>query len=132
MPINEHNSCGFIVSGAMKYICRFSPATIAILAPAAVGAADLPGDGYGYGPGMMWGWGWPGMIFAPFMMILTIAVVIAVVVVVARWIGMPSHGGASLHYPPPGRTPVDILKERFARGEIDKDEFEERRRLLGD
>jgi len=35
------------------------------------------------------------------------------------------------HYPP-HRTPVDILKERFARGEIDKNEFEERRRVLGE
>jgi putative membrane protein len=33
---------------------------------------------------------------------------------------------------PPGRTPLDILRERFARGEIDKQEFEERRRVLGD
>jgi len=31
-----------------------------------------------------------------------------------------------------GRTPLDILRERFARGEIDKDEFEERRRVLGE
>jgi putative membrane protein len=29
------------------------------------------------------------------------------------------------------RMPIEILQERFAHGEIDKDEFEERRRLLG-
>jgi putative membrane protein len=31
---------------------------------------------------------------------------------------------------PPGKTPLDILKERFARGEIDTTEFNERRRVL--
>jgi uncharacterized membrane protein len=37
--------------------------------------------------------------------------------------------GAMTHRP--GRhDPVDILRERFARGEIDQTEFEERRRLL--
>jgi putative membrane protein len=71
------------------------------------------------------------MIFGPLFMILVFAVVIAVAVLLVRWLGDPWHGTAS-HPLPPGRGPLDILKERFARGEIDKEEFEERRRVLGD
>jgi putative membrane protein len=96
----------------------------------AQGASDP--DRYAYGPHMMgWGGGWYGMIFGPLFMILVLALVIAVVVLLVRWLGGPWQGAAPNH-PPPGRTPLDILKERFARGEIDKEEFEERRRILGD
>ena len=96
----------------------------------AQGAADP--ERYGYGPHMMWwGGGWYGMIFGPMLMILVLAVVIAVAVLLVRWLGGPWQGTAS-HQLPPGRTPLEILKERFARGEIDKEEFEERRRVLGD
>ena len=31
---------------------------------------------------------------------------------------------------PPAKTPLEILKERYARGEIDKEEYEERKRML--
>ena len=96
----------------------------------AQGPSD-PGS-YGYGPHMTWwGGGWYGMIFGPLFMILVLAVVIAVAVLLVRWIGGPWQG-ATPHREPPGRTPLDILKERFARGEIDKEEFEDRRRTLGE
>lgn len=87
-------------------------------------------QGPGYGP-HMWSGGWHGWFFGPIMMIVFIAVAVVVVVLLVRWLGGPGHGG-STHLPPSGKTPLDILKERFARGEIDKEEFEERRRLLDD
>ncbi|TIO08950.1 SHOCT domain-containing protein [Mesorhizobium sp.] len=103
-----------------------------ILAPGAVLAqAPSDADRYAYGPHMMWGGGWYAMIFGPLFMILFLAVLIAAVVFLARWAGGPWQT-VPPHHAPPGRTPLDILKERFARGEIDKDEFEERRRVLGE
>ena len=74
----------------------------------------------------MWGGGW-WMFLGPLMFIVFIAAAVAAVVVVVRWLG-GSHGVTPPS--PPAKTPLDILKERYARGEIDKEEFEERRRVL--
>jgi putative membrane protein len=79
---------------------------------------------------MWWGGGWYGMIFGPLFMILVLAAVIAAVVLFVRWIAGPWQGTAPPHQAVMGRTPLDILKERLARGEIDKDEYEEKRRLI--
>lgn len=87
----------------------------------------------GYGPHMMeWNGGWYGMIFGPLFMILVLAVVIAAAVILVRWLGGPWQGSQPPRHGEPDRTPLDILKERYARGEIDKEEFEERRRVLGE
>jgi putative membrane protein len=96
--------------------------------------AQAPSDAeryYGWGPHMMgWGGGWFGMIFGPLFMILFLAVLVAVVAILVRWLGGPGYGTIPPQQLP--RTPLDILKERFARGEIDKAEFEDRRRVLGE
>lgn len=80
----------------------------------------------------MWdgGWGWGHMIFGSAMMIIFWGVIILLIVLAVRWLGGVGRAG----HPPgsSGGTAVDILRERFARGEIDKTEFEERRRALGD
>ncbi|WP_210210532.1 SHOCT domain-containing protein [Methylocystis hirsuta] len=81
---------------------------------------------------MMWGGGWYGMILGPLFMILALAAVIVVAVLLVRWLSGPLYGPQPPYQPPAARTPLDILKERFARGEIDKEEFEERRRVLGE
>jgi putative membrane protein len=90
--------------------------------------AGGPTDPHMWGYGGGWGW----MIFGPVMMIVVIAAIVAVVVLLVRWLGGPRQDSHPAHPSPPAQAPLDILKERFARGEIDKEEFEERRRLLSD
>ena len=81
-----------------------------------------------YGSHMMWNGGWYGMFFGPLLMIIFIGIAVVVVVLLVRWLGGSTRGIGS--YIPSVRDPLDILKERFACGEIDKQEFEERRKVL--
>jgi len=88
---------------------------------------------YGYGQGMMWGGGgWFHMLFGFLMMLLFVGVIVVLVVLGIRWLGGSEHSPFR-HAPGSGaRSPLDILKERLARGEIDIAEYEERRRALGE
>ncbi|MDA1089721.1 MAG: SHOCT domain-containing protein [Proteobacteria bacterium] len=95
----------------------------AMLTPA-MAWADSAGEGFRhYGGGYMWGGGHG--FYGPVMMILVVAIIVAIVVLVVRWVG----GGQSA---PTGKSPQDILKERYARGEMTTKEYEERRKVLGD
>ena len=82
-----------------------------------------PGPMYGYGH--MWGGGWhPGMVFGPVVMLLALVGIVALIVWLVRAFGDGAHrhGG--------GRRALEILEERLARGEIGKEEFDEKSRLL--
>jgi len=75
------------------------------------------------------GWGWGHMMFGGLMMIAFWGAIILLVVLLVRWLGGDhTHGEAF----PRHKTPLQILQERFAKGEIDKEEYEERKRLLSD
>jgi len=71
-----------------------------------------------------WGGGW-GMILGPLYMVAWLAILVAVILFMIRWMGIVSPGASA-----PTRTARDILDERFARGEIDQDEYEKRCRAL--
>lgn len=84
------------------------------------------------GNGGMWhhgygGWGWGGWILTAVAMTLFFALVITVVVALVRYLG-GGHRGPAAPGALPGRRPEDLLAERFARGEIDDEEY--RRRIL--
>ena len=69
----------------------------------------------------MWGWGWGiGMMG---MMLLFWGVMIFACVTGIRWFTGQTK-------PPPADSAMEILRERFARGEIEKDEFEAKKKEL--
>ena len=110
----------------MKASFPFAAAGATVTLVPAWAWAQTPAGPYGYGPPMMWGWS--GMIFGPLFMVLMLAVVITAVMLAVRWLGGPWQTPS--HHPPPGRTAMDILNERFARGEIDQAEYEAKLRLI--
>ena len=82
---------------------------------------------------MMHGWlgfGWAGMIFGGLMMLLFWGVVIALAVLAFRAL-MRSNRGQSPNVPYGTARGEDsalaILKERYARGEIDKEQYDRMR-----
>ena len=71
---------------------------------------------YGYGGSMFGG----GLV-----MLLVWLVPIALVIwLVSSWVKRPGQGPAE-------KTALDVLKERYARGEIEQDEFERKKRDIG-
>ncbi len=87
-------------------------------------------QGWQMGPGMMggwgsgWGMGWFGGIF---MIIFWILILVALVFFI-KWLVQST--GRSQTGPAAGNRALEILKERYARGEIDKSEFEEKKKVL--
>ena len=112
-----------------SYILKAVPVFIALVSVLLAGAVYAQPRGYNnwhYGPGMMWGAGsgWFGGIS----MLLFWGLIIFVIIIAARWL-IKSTGDRGNPGSPRSR-PLDILKERYARGEITKEEYQSMRKDL--
>jgi putative membrane protein len=67
---------------------------------------------------------WYGMIFGPIVMIAFIVLTVVIIAWVLRAFGLSQQFGSQRD------TPLDTLKHRFARGEIDRAEYEEKKKIL--
>lgn len=83
----------------------------------------------------MWGnyggYGWDGMMggmgIGLISMVLFWVLIIVGIVVLVKWLA----GGPAAPGQPPARTALDLLRERYARGEVEREEFEQKKRDLG-
>ena len=83
----------------------------------------------GYGGGNGWsgsGWGWGGIAMTVLIAVLVIALIVAVIVAIRYLAG----GGAHTRGGSEASSAEDRLSDRFARGEIDEDEYRRRMTTL--
>lgn len=79
--------------------------------------------------GMMhWGsYGWDGGWFGWVGMVIWWLLVVMFVLAAIRWFSNRAGSGTGAAH---GKSAMDILKERYAKGEIEKKEFEEKKKAL--
>lgn len=115
MPRPEHARVGRVGWAA-------AGAAAGLGVPGVVGAQERAYD-WGWGMHPMWGAGGMWGLGMMLMMVVFWGAIIAGIVLVIRWLS--AQGGGSS----PDRA-LDILRQRYARGEIDREEFEAKRRDL--
>ena len=136
--MKDRQNCGAFKLNAirpnkMKYIKSITTVTITttalmmiFLSSTEALAGWRENQGWYMGPGMMGGWGigWYGGIF---MIIFWVLVLVGLIFLI-KWLiqstnRVKSDAGR-------GNSALEILKERYARGEIDTAEFEEKKKVL--
>jgi putative membrane protein len=77
--------------------------------------------------GQGWGMGWGGWLIMSILVVVLLALLVAVIF----WLVRGSRGGIDTRPPQPPRELAETtLAERFARGEIDEEEYLRRKAVL--
>jgi len=82
--------------------------------------------------GWMWGngWGWAGWVLICVVMVLFWALLIIAIVLAIRYLVGSRDTSAGTPSYRPSQSGEDLLAERFARGEIDEDEYRRRMTVI--
>ena len=78
--------------------------------------------GFGPGYGMMGGYGF-GIVHLVFWAIVLIALVVAIF-----WLVRSMTGSGAHHHPPKRSVGLEVLEERYAKGEIQREEYLEKKK----
>lgn len=95
--------------------------------------APSPPQWYGPGPGwMMWndGYAWQFWWICLLMMLFMIVIFAAIFFIARRSLGGGQYGWELPSWRAPSHSALQILSERFARGEIQKDEYEQKKATI--
>jgi putative membrane protein len=134
-------------SSAKAYAQPISAPMLRIVTPAVLGVTVQGGELAATGPAFAqspdqagWygqmhdGWGhmmgWGGTMFGGIGMLLFWGVIIVLLVLFARGYTGGARTRATFQSPHSGSTALDILQERYAKGEINKEEYEQRKKTL--
>ena len=83
---------------------------------------------------MMWGYdpGWGGWLIMSFGMVLWISLLVVLVWALIRWVNNKTTPvpPRDTSVPPSGPSAIELLRQRYARGEIDTATFEQMRERL--
>ena len=108
-------------------ITRILSTSLYLISIILTGCGPMFGPRGRMGPGMMgpWGMGWFGIIF---LILIVIVVIAALIYLLPRL--KQSHKLGGLEESSGNSKALEILTERYTRGEIDKAEFEEKEKDL--
>lgn len=110
------------------------PGMIALWTTVFPGLLCSPGPAYAqWGPGPQYmhsfwgGMGWIGMLFS----LLILIILALILILTVRWLLQNSRSRSQGNVSnSPSSKAVELLKERYARGEIDREEFEQKKQDL--